>query len=267
MKDKKETAIVNVASEESLALLRANFPAEQGFQRTFLPRLAMYSQDKTEGKGKAMTVVAEAGTFYTEKQTDEENDEGKKVWDKTEVGTEIEGIIIYQRKQLRHYDESTEQYTSSPVFDSNDDIIPLFCNKQEIARGTATELKARPEYQYEKDGKIKSKLEDNRILYVLYDGEVYQMNLRGSSMYSYMSYTKQLNPSTCLTRFSSEAKEKGTIAWNQMTFTKVRDLSQEEAEEVIGKQQEIMSGIMEEKRYFAEVSGTQAKADDDFNKM
>lgn len=265
--EKKSKALVNVASEESLALLKQQFPAEQGFQRAFLPRLGMYSQDKFEGKGKAAKLVQEAGTFFTEKQTDEENDEGKKVWDKDEIGSEIEGIIIYQRKQLRYYDESTEQYTSSPVFDTVDDIIPLFCNKQEIARGTALELKARPEYQFEKDGKIKSKLEDNKILYVLYDGEVYQMNLRGSSMYSYMSYAKTVNPSVVVTHMSSEPKEKGTIAWNQMTFNKVRDLTQDEADEVIGKQQEIMAGILEEKRYFADLSGSQAKADDEFKKM
>ncbi len=260
---KKTTAIVNVASEESLALLKQNFPTDPGFQRTFLPRLGMASQDVTEGKGKAMKVVVEAGTFFTEKQSDEENDEGKKVWDKTELGTEIEGIIIYQRKQLRYYDESIEQYTSSPVFDNAEDIIPLFSNKQEIARGTAAELKARPEYQFEKDGKTKSKLEDNKILYVLYDGEVYQLNLRGSSMYSYMSYAKTANPSTCVTHFSSEAKEKGTIAWNQMTFVKVRDLTQEEADQVAQCQSEIIQSVTEEKKYFAEIAGTSSSQSKD----
>lgn len=266
--NKKSTALVNVANEESLALLNQQFPVNEGFQRTFLPRLGMFSQDRFEGKGKAAKLTQEAGMFYTEKQTEEEDENGKKIWEKTELGTEIEGIIVFQRKALRYYDSKLEQYTSSPIFDSNDDIVPLFCNKQEVARGTPAELKARPEYRFEKDGKIKSKLEDNKVLYVLYDGELYQMTLRGSSMYSYMSYTKTGNPSTVITKFNSEPKEKGEIEWNQMTFIKVRDLNQKEAEEVIAKQQEIMSGINEEKRYFASISGEPvAKKDelDDFN--
>jgi len=252
---KKTTDIVNIASEESLALLRQNFPQEQGFTRALLPRLGMKSQDVTDGKGKAMKVITEAGTFYTELQSDEEDINGKKIWEKVELGTEIEGIIIYQRKALRCYDESTETYTSSPIFDTAEDVVPLFCNKAEVARGTMAELKARPEFQYVKDGKTRSKLEDNKILYVLYDGQIYQMTLRGSSMYSYLTYVKTQNPSICITKFSSEAKEKGQIAWNQMSFNKVRDLSQEEAEDVIAKQQEIISGINQEKAYFASLEG------------
>lgn len=260
----KKNAITTVASEESLALLKQNFPSDAGFTRTLIPRLAMASQDKTSGRGKSLVVEMEAGTFFTETQSEEENEEGKKIWNKTELGNEIEGIIIYQRKALRFYDEKLEQYTSSPIFDTSDDIVPLFCNKQEVARGTAAELKARPEYQFEKDGKIKSKLEDNKILYILYDGEVYQMTLRGSSMYSYLSYAKTLNPSTVITKFNSEPQEKGTISWNQMTFTKVKDLSQEEAEDVIAKQQDIMQGIAQEKQYFASINASVTKADKDY---
>ncbi len=264
---KKTTALVNVASEESLALLRESFPAEQGFTRAFLPRLGMYSQDKFEGKGKAAKLIQEAGMFFTEKQGEEEDENGKKIWEKNEFGTELEGIIVYQRKQLRYYDSANETYTSSPVYDDANDIVPLFCNKQEVARGTAAELKARPEYQEVKDGKTKSKLEDNKILYVLYDGEIYQMNLRGSSMYSYLSYAKLGNPSINVTAFNSEPQEKGQIAWNKMTFVKVRTLNQDEAEEVLAKRQEIIEGIMQEKQYFASISGDKAKADEEFNKM
>lgn len=248
---KKETGVATVASEEQLAALKSQFPSEQGFNRTLLPRLAMYSQDKTEGKGKAMKVVSEAGTFYIEHETDEINSEGKKVWAKDEIGTEVDVTIIYQRKQLRYFDESDDSYTSSSVYDTDDEVIPLWKNKAEIDRGTADELKSRKEYQFEKDGKIKSKLEDNRILYVIYKDELYQMNLRGSSMYSWMSYQRKVAPPTVITHLSSEAKEKGAIAWNQMTFEAVRQLDSEEINNVIAKVGEIKEGIDAEKAFFA----------------
>lgn len=267
MANKKETAVMNVASDEQLAILNSSFPKEEGFKRTLLPRLGMFAQDKTEGKGKAMVVVNEAGTFYTETESEEENEDGKKVWEKKEIGTEIDVIILFQRKQLKYFDSSTETFTSSSVYDEEDEIIPLWCNKAEIAKGTPAELKARVEYQYEKDGKIKSKLEDNRILYVLYEGQLYQMNLRGSSMYSWMTYTRSVNPSTVLTHLSSEAKEKGSIAWNQMTFTKVRGIDGEEAGNVIANVSEIKDAIAQEKAFFATQAVNKVVENNNFDKM
>src|SRR3990167_9990097 len=160
--------ITTVISEQTLTELKAQFPTDTGFVRAILPRIGMRSQDVTEGKGKETKVVAEAGTFFIDEQTDEEKD-GKKIWAKEELGNSIEGTIIYQRKQLRYYDESTEEYTSSPIYDEDTEIVPLFCNKKEVDRGTPAELKAREKYQVVKDGKTKSKLEDNKILYMLYD--------------------------------------------------------------------------------------------------
>lgn len=249
---KETTAIQTVASEEQLAILRQEFPQEEGFKRTLLPRLGMFSQDVTEGKGKSMKVVSEAGTFFLEKETEEVNEEGKKIWEKKELGTDINVNIIFQRKQLKYYDEKTETYTSSAVYDNDDEVVPLFCNKAEIDKGTPAELKAREIYQYEKDGKIKSKLEDNRILYVLYDGELYQLNLRGSSMYSWMTFLrKNTSPSALLLKLSSEAKSKGSIDWNQMTFEVVRDINGEEAGVIIEKVREIKDAINTEKQFFA----------------
>lgn len=252
MSTKKTTAIQTVASEEQLAILRSEFPQENGFKRNLLPRLGMFSQDVTEGKGKSMKVVSEAGTFYLERETEEVNEEGKKIWKKEELGDTVNVNIIFQRKQLKYYDEKTETYTSSAVYDSDDEVIPLFCNKAEIDKGTPAELKAREIYQYEKDGKIRSKLEDNRILYVLYEGELYQLNLRGSSMYSWMTFLRNnTSPSSLLIKLSSEAKEKGSIEWNQMTFEIVRDINGEEAGIIIDKVKEIKESINMEKEFFA----------------
>lgn len=251
---------------ETLEVLRNSYPVEKGANRIMLPRLTMASQDVTEGKGKAMKVVAEAGTFYIERPTDEEDENGKKIWEKKELGSEIEGVILYQRKQLRMFNETTEEYTSSPVFDNEDEIVPLFCNRSEVGRGTPAELKEK--YQYtDKEGKVKSKLEENRILYVQYKGDYYQMNLRGSSMYSFLSYARKVIPPAVVTVFGSEPKEKGTIAWNQMTFEVKRNVTQAEAEEIVKKVDEIKSAIIAEKSQYLNQNAEVVKVKEEFDKF
>lgn len=247
--------IISSPSEESLQALRDLTPQEAGFTRVMLPRITFKSQDVTEGKGKAMKVIVEAGTFIEERETDDEDeDTGKKIWDKTELGSEIEGIILVPRKQLKYFDESTEEFTSSPVYDEDTEIVPLFCNKVEIARGTPAELKKG--YEYVKDGKTKSKLEENRILYILRGEEIFQLNLRGSSMYSFLAYARKTLVPSVVTKMNSESKEKGSIAWNQMTFVPSRVLSQDELNDVISKIREIKQGIADEKAYFGNQAQT-----------
>jgi len=241
------------ASAESLAVLKDMFPQEQGFTRVLLPRLGMTSQDVTEGKGKAMKVIQEAGVFFTDNETDELNEEGKKVWAKTYLDSKaISAIILYQRKQLRAYDEATEEYTSSPIYDTDDETVVLFKDKKEIARGTPKELKARPEFKFEKDGKVRSKLEENKILYVLFDGEVYQMNHRGTSMYAYSDYARKVTPPTVLTSIGSEDMEKGSISWTKMIFGVERALNADEVATVIEKVTEIKYAIAAEKAFYAQ---------------
>ncbi len=255
----KKTELANVMSQDTLALLRESFPVEPSFNRTLLPRLSLVSQDVTEGKGKAMKVITEAGTFLTEKETEEKNEAGKKIWAKEEIGTEIEAIIFFKRKQLKFYDG--EKYTSSPVYDTDDQIIPLFKDKQEVDRGTPAELKSRPIYQGKSaKGKDISKLEENRVLYVLYKGEPYQMNLRGNSMYAFMSYSKSVVIPSVVTKMSSEAKENGAIAWNQMTFEAVRSLNEKEGQEVVIRLKEAVESIKQEKEYFAQTDEEKANA-------
>ncbi len=140
---------------------------------------------------------------------------------------------------MSYYDGDTQLYTSSPIYDTDDEIIPLFSNKKEVDRGTPAELKGREDYAFEKDGKKKSKLEDNKILYVLYNDDIYQLNLRGTSMYAFMTYAKKTLPPSVVTSFGSEPKEKGSIEWNQMTFNNVRDLDTTEVDMVLSKIQEI----------------------------
>ena len=242
--------IITAPTSEALDLLKQSFPAEQGFDRILLPRLGFVTQDKTEGKGKSMTVIAEAGTFYTEVETDEKTAEGKKKWAKTDIGETLEATVIYSRKQLKFYDNATEAFTSSPIYDEGTEIIPLFCSGTKMFEGTPAELKKKYEFKDE-DGKTKSKLEENKILYVLYNGEVYQLNLRGSSMYSWKTFARKttLIPAQ-LTKFNSEACEKGQISWNKMTFEKVRDLDAQEIDDVQERVTSIRNAIGAEKAYY-----------------
>lgn len=255
--------LITAPTAQALAELESMYPVEQGFQRILLPRISLVSQDKTEGKGKSMKVVTEAGTFFTERETEETTDEGKKIWDKKEIGTELKAIIIYKRKQLKYYDESTGLYTSSPIYDNDDEIIPLFCDKKEIDRGTPKELQAK--YPgVTTSGKATSKLEVNRILYVLFNGELYQWNLRGSSMFSFLGYEKKVRVPAVLTKISSESKEKGSIKWNQATFEVARQLNADEVADVISRVKEISTAIKLEKSFYASQAVEVKKEEDDF---
>lgn len=263
---KKNQEIAVRPSEEALAALKNSYPMDLGFTRTLLPRISFASQDVTEGKGKAMKVIAEAGTFFTEVQTDEKDEEGKNVWEKNEIGGAMQGIILFQRKQLKFFDG--EKYTSSPVYDTDDEVLPLFKDKKEVDRGTPKELKARPQYQGKSAaGKDISKLEDNRLLYVLYEGKVHQLSLRGTSMYAFREYARNVLPPAVLTEFKSEPQEKGSIAWNQMTFEKIRDLDANEIADVQSRVDEIRNSIAEEKAYFASLNKDAKKSDDELDTM
>lgn len=266
--------IMKPMSDEIAAQLRDSFPVEPTAQRITLPRLGMVSQDITEetknpktGK-KEIKVIVEAGTFFTERQTEELDENGKKVYEKTEIGTEIEVIILYFRKQLRFYDKATEMYTSSPIFDNEDEIIPLWREKKEVHRGLPSELRKLPEYQgLTAAGKPTSKLEDNRILYVKYEDEVYQMNVRGTSMYAFRSYMKDTIPNKVITKMGSEAKENGATSWNQTTFEVVRPLNADEAENVLAKVKDIQIAIGMEKTSVAAKNTKNDAGDKEMDEM
>lgn len=266
----KGKEIVQTLTDEQAAALLAEFPVEQSFVRVQLPRFGMVSQDKFEGKGKNAVLVAEAGMFFTEHQLDEKDPvTGKKLWEKKDIGTQVEGIVIFQRKQLRMYDESTQKYTSSPIYDSNEEIVSLFCDKVKVASDTPEKLKKLYPGVSKKTGKPISNLQEDRILYVLlHDDEeqkIYQLNLHGTSMYSFLDYSRKNPVPTLLTSFSSEPKENGSTQWNQMMFTEYRKITPAEASVVIEKVHEIKEGIAAEKAYFArDTVVVESQADKDF---
>lgn len=248
---KKE--ITTQADATALAAFAAQFPQEAGFTRLMLPRITFKAQDVMEGKGKNKTVVIEAGTFFTERSTDEKDEAGKVKWDKEELGLAMEAFIVYPRKQLRYYDEPTETYYSTPIYDDSEDVIPLFAGGKKIATGTPAELRKSFEY-VNADGKTVSKLENNIVLYIVLEGELYQMNLRGSSMYSYLDFSRKTKPSLLafFISFTSEPQEKGSIEWNQMKFTTLRQLT---TDEMVNNQEHINAikeAIDVERAYYAQ---------------
>lgn len=244
--------VITTADADLLAQLSAAYPQEAGYSRLLLPRLTFKSQDVMEGTGKNKKVVIEAGTFFTERATDEKDEHGKNVWEKNELGLEIEGFIVYRRKQLRYYDEPNDVFYSTPIYDDVNDVLPLFKGKDKHATGTTAELKKLFEFVNE-EGKTRSKLEDNVVLYILYADELYQMGLRGSSMYSFRDYERKVSPSVSavLTHFSSQPQEKGSISWNQMTFTGLRTVTTDEAHAIIAAQNTIKEAIEAERAFFA----------------
>lgn len=250
MSKKEEIAVVDKALLDQLT---ASYPVEPGFNRLLLPRLTFKSQDVMEGKGKNKKVVIEAGTFFTERSTDQKDGQGKVIWEKEEIGQELEGFIAYQRKQLRYYDEPSDAYYSTPIYDTNEDVIPLFKGGKKIGSGTPAELKKSFEYTNE-EGKQRSKLEDNVILYVLVDGELFQMGLRGSSMYSFKGFSRSVAVPTQLIHFSSTPQVKGSNEWNQMEFKAVRTVTNDEAMAILEAQDQIKDAIAAEKAAYAEMA-------------
>lgn len=238
-----------LASEEELAQLDGSYPVEKGYNRILLPRLEYSSQNVTEGKGKNLKVVTEAGTFATSVQTDEEDENGKKIWTRTELGKEIEVIIVYERRQLKFYDG--EKYVSSPIFDTDTQVLPLFRDKVEVDRGTPSELKARPRYQGKSaKGKDISKLEENKVLYVLYDGTMYQLSIRGTSMYAFQAYKRTVQPNKVVTVLNSESRENGSTVWNAITWKNKRALTSDELKAVVEWLDTITQAIKTEQEYF-----------------
>lgn len=265
MKSKSSTTLVAAPSAEKLAMLKSNVPTEPTHTRVLLPRIVFKSQDVTEetkvnGK-KKVDVITEAGTFLRQSQRKNEEtgelvldeNSGKPIWDTEELGTEIEGIVAFQRKQLRYFDESTDQATSSPIYDDEEEVIPLFCDRAEVGRGTPAELRAQYPGGKTLKGKDKSLLEDQRVLYVMLDGVLHQMTLRGSSMYSYMDYARKVRPAlpAVLTHFASTEESNGAVSWNKMSFEIVRTLSDKEVDLVLEQQGELKDAIAQEKAFYA----------------
>jgi hypothetical protein len=210
-------------TEQQLAVLNEAFPVSSETNRVSLPRFGMLSKDITEtvgaGKNKKIKVIESAGTFYTESDEGEVSDEGKKVWTKKFIeGAEVDVIITYHRRQLRMYDSSLEKFYSTPVYDNKEQVLPLYLDKQIVMTGTQAELQAKfPTLTLK--GKPSSKLKEETILFIIYNDELYQMNLSQSSKWTFKDYAKKVNPSTVITTLGSVEDTFGDNTFSKVTFT------------------------------------------------
>ena len=236
---------VTTIDQELLNQLQQNTPVESGFTRISLPRLGFFSQDKFEGKGKAAKLIQEAGMFYIEAKVGDE-------YIKTELGKSIELALVYNRKKLSYFDSATEEFISSSLFDSEDEQVTLFKAGKKLTSGYVKDLQSLPEYQkLGDDGKMKTKLELNRVLYVLCNGDPYELTIRGSSMWAFSTYAKSILWSSVLTGITSTEESKGSIEWNKMAFTNIRPLNNDELRAVIDLQNMIKDSVVQEKAYWA----------------
>jgi hypothetical protein len=241
-------------TEEQLAILNDSYPVEDESTRLQLPRFGMLSKDIIEetgtGKNKKIKVVEAAGTFFTERDLGEVNEDGKKVWTKTFIeGETVEVIIAYHRRQLRKFDSSLEKYISSPIYDNADQVIPLYLDKQIIKRGTQAELQALYPALTQK-GKPTSDLKEECILYVVYNNELYQMNISQSSKWEFKTYSRGLNPSTVVTVIGSVEDTFGTNTYRKMTFKNDRPINSDEFEIVAESQGAIKEVVKSDEKFY-----------------
>lgn len=243
----------NKLTEQQLAILNESYPVSEESNRLQLPRLGLLSKDvvKEEGSGKnkKITVLNAAGEFYTEKDLGDTNEEGKKVWTKEFIdGETIDVVIVYHRYQLRKYDSSLEKFISSPMYDNESQIIPLFLDKQQIKKGTEKELQALYPALTQK-GRPTSDLKKDVILFLLFKGELHQLNLSQSSKWEFMSYKKKVNPSTVITTLSSTEETFGTNTYRKMMFNIKRIITPEEADGVIESQGQVKSQVESDAKF------------------
>lgn len=268
---KKTNAVAKTASEEQIsALALGGVEQEASYTRISLPRFGMVAQDKTEehgtGKNKTISVIEAAGTFFYERETEDEVERKDgtmgKEWTHEQIDeNEVpEIIIVAARKQLRYWDTAEKKYTSSPVFDTADEEVVLFKDRQEVDRGTMRDLQSRFPKGTTSKGKKFPLLKEEAILYVLIEGELFQMNVRGSSLWALSSYKRKVPISTVVTALGYEQETSGSNTYTKMTFNAVRKLNAQEAEMAIEKIREIKQAIADQKEYF---SGMADDEDDD----
>lgn len=246
-----------VADDKQLQEVASVYHTEGKGLTINFPRIGVMAQDDEDDK------KFKAGTFYIERKSDQTDKKtGKPIFEKEVIDDGVEVKIFYKRHQLKYFDG--KNFVNSPIYDLPDETIPLFSKGEEVHRGTPAELRAEYEYKDPQTKKTKTLLQDVRILYVLYEGEVYQMNMQGSHMYALLNYEKTVNPTTVVTELSSKEMSKGKNEWNVMTFTNQRKLTKAEADEVREAQISLIEKISEQKAGFESAEEKPKKDKDDF---
>ena len=249
-----ESKDLAVISEEQLNELKDLTGESEGeIHRMQFPRVGFtpFSKDlaksaKQEGKDE----FEHAGRFQTTKK----NEAGEYEVKFTEPLREIEISVILERKKLSYFNDATGSFVSSAEFDFNDEVIPLFEARKRIAQGSVEELQARYLYT-DKDGKEKSNLKIEKVLYVKYNGEVYTLTFKGTNMFAYSKYKhslpKHLSVSTVKTKITNHIEENGAQKWVLCDFENVGML---DFKEVLDDVRALRSALITEKALYG---GTQ----------
>lgn len=257
-------------SKEQLVILNEQYPVAEESDKLLLPRLGMLSKDIVEesgtGKNKKIKVIESAGTFFTESDEGEVNEEtGKKVWSKKFIdGETIDLTIVYHRRQLRKFDSSLNKFIQSPIFDNSEQVIPLYLDKQVIQRGTQAKLQSLYPALTQK-GKPTSDLKEECILYVIYGGTLYQMNISQSSKWEFKSYSKGLNPASVITTVGSLEDTFGKNTFRKMTFKTKRIIKTDEFDAINDGQVAIRESVASDQKFYLE-SGKKDEEFDNFGK-
>lgn len=258
---------VSVNSEE-LAVLNDSFPVvADNSNRLTLPRFGMLSKDIVEetgkGKEKKIKVIEASGTFFTEEGS------GDKVVKDFLEGEEQDVIIVFHRKQIKYFDKGLEKFISSPVFDTDDQIIPLYLDSRVVAKGTKAELQARYPALTQK-GKKTSDLKEYRVLYVLVDGVFYQMSLSISSGWAFSDYARTFkdgtSPATVVTTLGSVEETNGSNTYRKMTFTNKRPIDADELDLVKENQGIIKEAAQSSADYYLAQSTKAIEGESDADK-
>ena len=248
-----------------LDALKAAYPQDPGdsYEKTFIPQIRFKAKTVLDDNEK---VVYKAGTYVKVTRSEEKVGDNYE-YTETAIGTKFTGDIIYSRYRLSFYDAGDNRYVSSPIFDDKEnEIVKLFSGGKEVASGTAKELQALPEFQVTKDDKVTTALKLQKVLYVLIDGELHELTVAGGNVYAYGNYNRDLGkentvPAAVHTTFDSEKTEYGGNKYNQMTFTKAGDLTDDEAVANVEQLKTLLDAIQAEKAFYGTRFATDAPAE------
>lgn len=271
-KNEAGNAVIATASAEALQALDALVPQGDTYNRVQFPKLVFKSQNKFGDKldkdgnpvldadGEVEQVQAvKAGSFYIEKPTGETDENGKELWSSELIGKEVKAHIVYHRKRLQMWDADEEVFYSTPIYDDNSELVPLFKQGEFVTEGKPAELQALypklQEYTDKKTGEKKtrmgSKLQEASVVYLLVNDELLELTLTGTSMWAFSAYIRKHFFARGITTLNSTKEENGSIKWNKMSFKLEEGLTNDQALLAVQTISELKQGIADEKAFYA----------------